>query len=254
MSSDRHIWRRARDFHLYDEGDQRFLDCWREEGRALLGHSRPGVKNLLKQEINRGLLFSGASRWLGALEVSLRRLFPSLGFWRFLSGKGGDGDSSLPVTIWRPFEGTPPPSQGLVEPRLPVPGFIRSRLVVGLSEEAAGNVEGAGREGSLEVSSLEAALFCRGAVDLAAALKAPRPSWDRFDLSSLWERRGPWLFFRGPHERYDEVRLLYREARILIAPSPLQPTLLPFQWSSKEKQAMEKAARHSERILRGEKL
>ena len=67
---------RARGSRLYALDGTRWLDCWADGGRALMGHRPKGVSLRLKNEIDRGLYAPYPSLWALRLEKALLTLFP----------------------------------------------------------------------------------------------------------------------------------------------------------------------------------
>jgi hypothetical protein len=70
------VIRRARDFRLYTEDGRRLADLWQYGGRAVLGHTPPGVLRELKNAASRGNFVPFPSYYEGRLVKALSRLFP----------------------------------------------------------------------------------------------------------------------------------------------------------------------------------
>jgi hypothetical protein len=68
---------RARDFRLYTEAGGRLVDLWQYGGRAVLGHTPPGLLRELKNTASRGLFAPLPSRAEGRLRKALALLFPN---------------------------------------------------------------------------------------------------------------------------------------------------------------------------------
>ena len=58
------------------------------------------------------------------------------------------------------------------------------------------------------------------------------------DSADIWERRGPYMLFRGSPDDYDEVFEAYFARRILIAPSPRRPSVYPRGLSAGEQRLL----------------
>lgn len=244
-------WRRARGYHVYDEQSRRYLDCWQNGGSALLGHTPPGRKSLIKSEVDRGMTFAGPHRWQPHLEKAVRSLFPEPARWRVVTEDEADELLGKGIAvIWRPLEDDAPealpdhagPSHlAFLLPVLPLPGFVRIRLLI----DVGGTLSPVAELSSF--SSLEAALLTRALWDLRARLDQENPSWESFDLPGFWRRKGPWLYLQWGCRDYKALVNHFREAGILISPDERSPSLLPGEWSEGEKALFEKTAAAAEK-------
>jgi len=68
------IVRRTRQWWLYDQAGDRYLDFWQADGSAFLGHRPRGLGRLVEAEIDRGLWAPVPTAWPGRLERALARL------------------------------------------------------------------------------------------------------------------------------------------------------------------------------------
>ncbi len=140
--------RRARGFYLYDYDGNRYLDCWQNGGRALLGHSPRGLSTRLKNVLSTGLLAELPSVHGRRLERALLRLLgPDPGpdrrvYWyrdeeraRRAVSAGFGADSPVTHAFGRPYD----PAVGGVSARGPAagPGAGRGGPVSGAAHAAA---------------------------------------------------------------------------------------------------------------------
>ena len=73
------IVRRAREWWLYDQAGDRYIDFWQADGSAFLGHRPRGLGRLVEAEIDRGLWAPVPTAWPGRLERALERLAAVVG-------------------------------------------------------------------------------------------------------------------------------------------------------------------------------
>ena len=240
---------RARGHRLYSLDGTRWLDCWADGGRALLGHQTRGLAVRLKNEIARGLLAPYPSRWEGRLEKALLRLFPGYSrafvFNSFESAAKAfnlkeppqdpldipetESGEIVPAALWgRPLLPEHMQAQILL-PLLPLPGYSHTQAV--LLREAP------------QVSPVPEAvspLVLVGMLKVCASIQAVTDEWDSsyalFSsiLADTWERRGPYMLFRGTEHDYNAMFNTMISRKILIAPSHLRPSVLPPQLSKRE--------------------
>jgi len=232
-------WRRARDYRLMDALDRRFLDCRQNGGKALGGHTPPGLKGTIKAEVDRGLTMPGPHRWNSALDGAVQRLVPGVAGWRILSEESSDCDRLPLLRPYLDFAGPleEPIGDGWFRLLIPVPGFIRLTLTV---TKQTGTLP---EDHGLELSSLEALLFSQGIDRLLALFREPVPAWDQFRLPSFWQRRGPWFWYQGPLEEYPLLKRFFYDRGILLSPEAEIPSLLPRLWSQGERKLMERISR-----------
>jgi hypothetical protein len=270
--------RRARGFRLYTEDGRRLTDLWQAGGRAVLGHTPPGVLRELKNVASRGLFAPFPGWYEGRLAKALSRLFPGMAV-RLYSGeaslrraldRAGYGDdapfpdpafpssrsASAPV-LWRPFLDDMPaaaPAPGAEEnagpqpdaaarimvPVLPLPwAGVPCALVLDKTREATFPASGQDL-----ISPVVLAAAARSVWDLIAAL----PEWGsrRFPrirkalAQGPWRRRGIYLTLSCTvgEEAYAALFRRFLEAGFLPPPSPRYPLILPGELSPGEEAAL----------------
>ena len=234
---------RARGYRLYALDGTRWLDCWADGGRALMGHRPNGVSLRLKNEIDRGLYAPYPSRWEGRLEKSLMRLFPGYSAVRIyrnaevaLAALGlGEppidpldlppGDGRRVSVLWgRPLLPGHPEADFLF-PVLPLPGLTEVQPV--LCRNAGESVL---QDPVSPVILAALVRSCASIGDTSRDGNTPITGGN----ADIWERRGPYMLFRGNHGEYDDVFESLFSQRILVAPSPKRPSILPTDISTKE--------------------
>ena len=233
---------RARDFRLYAAGGARIVDCWQQNGRAILGHTPRGVLVRLKNVADRGLFSAFPSPWEGRLAKILGQLLPRYCF-RFyasaaalqeaISTQGFAQGSSLEnprVALWRPFlESSPSPGDEspalLCIPLLPVPEPLQ---ILALDN----SLDSRFPPGDL-IPPVVLAPAIRGIAALIAATPArgnPRfPLLDAAIPKGPWTRRGIYLALSPPplEAVYDALWDAFLAAGFLLPPHPEMPLILP---------------------------
>ena len=151
---------RARGGRLYTAEGVRWIDCWADGGRALLGHRPRGVSLRLKSAVEKGIFAPYPSVWGPRLEKALLRLFPGcrgVGLFENLEcAMAACGIEALPRdpldmepsvkrsagALWgRPLLPNHPQADFLL-PILPLPGITGIQSVLFCGDE--GDEEGAG--------------------------------------------------------------------------------------------------------------
>jgi len=241
---------RARGYYLYALDGSRWLDCWAEGGRALLGHRPRGLSHRLKNEIDRGLYSPYPNKWLRRLEAALIRLFPgyaqariyrnseqamlSLGLKERPIDPLDPEVETSPAALWgRPLLSKHPQAEYLF-PILPLPGLSETQPVLMRSDRlrfAESHPVSPVILAAL-TRSCTAAAYWRGAKkfgklnDISAAnFNVEEILWPRVS-ADVWERKGPYLSYRGRVEEYTELFEYLFVHKILIAPSHKRPSLL----------------------------
>lgn len=234
---------RARGHRLYCVDGTRWLDCWADGGRALMGHRPKGVALRLKNELDRGLCAPYPSLWDRRLEKALLRVFPGYEeakiyrnaerTLRILELEDWPADpldlppnaASLEGALWgRP--GLPGhPRADYLFPILPFPGLSEAQPVLFASRKDAAGVPPSDR-----ISPMIAASMTRS----CGVLGDEKVSREAID-AEIWERRGPYMLFRSDEDAYRHTFEALFAKRILIAPSRNRPSVFPMELSTKEK-------------------
>ncbi len=230
---------RAREHYLYASDRTRWLDCWADGGRALMGHRPKGVSLRLKNEIARGLYAPYPSHWEKRLEGELLRLFPGYSGMRIFrsaerasealelgespvdpldlppAGEGADGEAAL----WgRPLLPGHPAADFLF-PIVPLPGLSDAQPVL-----FRGGGEAPFTSDSLSPVILAALSRSSASVKEVPRIGIPLISPENADI---WERRGSYMMFRGNDGEYRELFETLFSRRVLIAPSGNRGSIIP---------------------------
>lgn len=102
-------FRRAREWHVYDEGGRRYTDFCQADGRAVLGHRPDKLSTTVKNVISRGLWVQTQSPWPRRIHRLLETLLNPLPVIRtFFLPEGAnrlseDLEPEVRVRWWRPF-------------------------------------------------------------------------------------------------------------------------------------------------------
>jgi hypothetical protein len=263
--------RRARGFRLYTEDGRRLTDLWQYGGRAVLGHTPPGVLRELKNAASRGLFAPFPGCYEGRLIRALSGIFPGravrlypegASLRRALNGAGYDGAAPFPdpafasatrpfsapslsgkppPLLWRPFlDSGPDEASRLLVPVLPLPlAGVPLVLILDKSLEASFPVSG---QGLISPAVLAAAV--RSVRNLIAAL--PERGVRKFPRirkalgQSPWRRRGIYLArtTASGGEGYAALFRRFLEKGFLLPPSPSCPLILPGEMSPGEEAAL----------------
>ena len=246
--------RRMRDFHVYDLQGNRYLDLYRLNGHALMGHKPGRIALVLKNMVSKGLFASYPSIYEERLLKVLRILLPDcIGFRIYRNmerlvaslkdllgeetGIPGDplypGASAEKAAFWRPFLPETPAFPALI-PVFAVSGDFFP-WVVGFTGRA-----GEKAPPSDTVSPALLAMLTRSVYDLLAFGEGYNEnSWKKFPLP-FWQRKGPYLLFSGNEKEYRQVFKNCREHGILIAPEAGKPSIIPGEWTDGEIQFLRK--------------
>ncbi|MDR3247537.1 MAG: hypothetical protein LBT39_02020 [Treponema sp.] len=232
---------RARDFRLYTQGGGRLVDLWQDGGRAILGHTPAGVLRELKNSANRGLFAPLPHPQEQRLARALAQLLPNRAFRFFADrsaldkagytgpfpdpafGDSAAGDSTGPVSLWRPFLDAPPAP--ILIPVLPWP---LAPWVLAVDKALDKDLAP-----SDPISPALLAAATRGIYDLIAATE--RPVYPKINQvlygspQTQWHCRGIYLTY-SPPAKDDTWETLFRrflEGGFLIPPSAQEPLILP---------------------------
>ncbi|HOV37656.1 MAG TPA: hypothetical protein PLG79_02955 [Spirochaetales bacterium] len=251
---------RARDARLYDRKGRRYLDLWRNGGRALLGHRPDQIYRELKNVLQKGLVAEYPSLYAHRLEKALRALIP--GDWEvrvFQNLQRARAEikerleepffsysnpHSPPVSAlyYRPFIQADYYRSPVVLPVLPFPGAFAPQPVLiqkGCREETFSSE-------FLEVSSRDpVSPFLMAALTRTVwfliKIQKERFSWEDWNLIG-WKRIACYGIPIFKLEEYPRVFCEFLSAGILIPPDPEDPLVLPMEWSPGEKEWVEKTA------------
>ncbi|AEF85958.1 conserved hypothetical protein [Treponema primitia ZAS-2] len=234
---------RARDFHLYTQDGSRLLDLWQYGGKAILGHTPPGVLRSFKNSAERGLFaplpHPQERRFIKALSI----LLPGMDFRLYnsdtelrndLNAAGFPTDAPL---LWRPFLDEALPADRPLIPVLPLP-WPGAPLVLALPTALLATLP---EFPALLATQLPAQLLSpailaaatRGIHDLIAASPARgRVKYPRIEqalTASPWQQRGIYLYYRErlEDEEWSGLFRQFLEQGFLLPPSQDQPLILP---------------------------
>ncbi|MFQ3619675.1 MAG: hypothetical protein SNJ78_01905 [Spirochaetales bacterium] len=292
--------RRARDCRLYDKHGNRYLDLWRNGGRALLGHRPDRVYGELKRVLQKGTVAEYPSVYISRLKKALKTLFP--GQWEIrlfanperalmvaknllsrsltppqmprgnlFESLGTDMHptpsrppveteiaqqkyvstgfvepfflpehiSQTPPLYYRPFYTFDYGASPLVFPILPFPGsFAPQPLFIGplYQSQLPPNDD--------PISPMLLATLTRTVWHLISALRKPNPTWDQWKLLG-WKQFSCYAIPQFDQKHYPAVFRIFLEQKILIPPTPIDPLILPVEWSSGEKALVEEVAKRA---------
>jgi len=245
------IIRRARDFHVYDTKGTRYLDLFRANGQALMGHKPKGIPLVLKNTFSKGLFASYPSVYSRRLEKILTGLLPGCSSFRIYRNydraKALLGDQSVrdplyhdvqdaETALWRPFldentekaytdtEGNPL----VILPVLPFPGdFLPA--VMGIKKGYSGKLPPSDR-----VSPVLEAVLIRTVYEMQRfAEEYNEDLWKKFPLP-FWKRKGPYLLPAFREDKYKDIFTRCLKNRVLVSPYFSIPSIVPGEWSDGE--------------------
>lgn len=232
---------RAREHYLYAQDGTRWLDCWAQGGRALMGHRPRGVSLRLKNEISRGLYAPYPGVWEKRLEKNLLRLFPGYSGVRiFRNAERAIAalnlevppvdpldlpDSDTPALWGRPLLPGHPGADYLF-PIIPLPGLTEAQPVLFSS----------GREAGFFSDSISQVILAALSRSCASIKELPRTGIPPIPAGNadIWDRRGPYMLYRGNNEEYRELFEKLFSRKVLIAPSRTRGSIIPIGLSVKE--------------------
>jgi hypothetical protein len=252
---------RARGWRLYAKDGSRIVDLWQYGGRALLGHTPPGLLRAFKNSAERGLFAPFPHFAEGRLRKALAVLLPGRRF-RFYSGGDGLGaalaaaESARPgcgrdFVLWRPFLELP--AGPLFVPVLPFP-FPGAPAVLALDPELDSVLEGVVAAEIISPTALAAAARCVWDL-IAVSPGRAKPRFPKLTLSldsagSHWRHQGIYLSYSAGTDsaagrsrepvsgsnagNYPALFRLFLDNGFLLPPSPSQPTILPGELSPGE--------------------
>ena len=260
------VVKRARGYRLYDQQGRRYLDLYRDDGGALLGHRSGSTVTLMKSVLSQGLAGALPSVWEARLLTMIAAMFPAhrnvrLYFSRsraleavscFEGMRVGPSDIYDPAihaeprgqpraSLWRPFlpDGAPAPAaHSALLPVLPLtvceapaPVCFPEGPLVGLSD-----------------SDRLPGFVLAGAFTALAQLRSGRtnafeadPAVQKaLDASRGWGRTGPYVRATFSADEYPRVHGEFLRAGVLLCPWYPGPSILPGECSPGEARLLAK--------------
>lgn len=219
--------KRGREFYLYDEKGNRYLDLYLDNGRAICGHRPNGLSNVLKNAISRGIYAPYPSVYDDRLLKVLKKGFPAFknfGIYNSLESfqiaynkqNGKDAVFTDPLTqtgktnatLWRPYLPIPEQTDMLLI-KLPYPGI----------EVIAVASKNSRLPSSRLPSPVTTAGLVRSWYDLQDRItNRDEKNWPSLDNTNHWTRKGPWLTPKCQPQEYGSLFRLYLKNGILISP------------------------------------
>ncbi len=260
---------RARDCRLYDRKGNRYIDLWRNGGRALLGHRPDKVYRELKNVLQKGIVAEYPSLYTVRLKKALRSLVP--GNWEirifttqdralsvamelfyqdrnvsienipvlepFLYPNPKLADRVLNMGVfYRPFFSFPYQKFPLIVPVLPFPGaFAPQPLLIGepFSKQVLPLDD--------PVSPVLVATLTRAVWHLIRISRIALPKWEEWEVRG-WTRISCYGIPQFDRSQYPRIFTAFLNRKILIPPTPRDPLILPMEWSKGEKALVEGTA------------
>jgi hypothetical protein len=242
--------KRARGSRLYDFHGNRYLDLYRNSGRALLGHRGEKITLILKNEISKGLILPLPSIHKARLIKAMRKLLPGYEDFRVFSSIDnalsflgavlgetvreqevadpvfGSGRGSRDVSYYRPLFD----SNLDTEYAIPVLPFAVCQAPVVVARRGKFPVTDMAEE---QVSPFVLAGAARSVFDLLAARE---PAWLEKGLfeNPNWFRKG--LYFHAGFEArlYPDAFKRFLDQGVLLSPVYPGPSILPLEASEGE--------------------
>jgi hypothetical protein len=241
--------RRAREYRLYDENGNRYLDFYQNNGRAILGHRPAGMSTAVKNEISKGTYseYPSPEMWkttralesfFGRKAVVYRNLESAL--LTVTEGKYPDDPAASDFSMkrnravfWRPFLEIDYWEYDFVFPVLPFPGSWLPQAVIHSNNPVQSFFQD---KGDSTVSPILLCLLRHVLLRLRKALRETRFSeewWSRFEIPP-WQRKGPYLFFQDDSAGYKKLFYDFLREGILINPNPNRASVIPGECSDGE--------------------
>ena len=238
LNRDIPVFRRARDYHLYDDRGNRYLDLYQNDGRALMGH-RPGhFSQYMKNSISRGLWADYPPQHQRRLFTLIKKLFPPYAEAvlfrnreralaaldiKELSDPLKERGSSY---LWRPELPDHPEGDHLFL-RLPVAGLVETQIVLSRLPLPEGD----------EVSPILVDALVRLFHDYRIWRTETLPPKD-FSAYPSFSQRGPYLAWNREPENYQKIFREALEKGLLIPPQEKYPLVIPRELSDYEERTL----------------
>ena len=246
--------KRAREYHLYDYQGRRYVDLYLNGGLCLLGHRPPGVFNVMKNTLSRGPAAEYPSTELSRYMKHLATVFPEYRVFRvyasperalecirsFLREDNLTVEDPVvdaaggPARLWRPFA---PGMKDVPEVLLPLIPFPSSSAPVTVCF-LGGNPPESDVPSPFFVAALSRVL---GALE-GFGRRYNESLWHSFDITGLWERKGPYLVFHQGEEEYTDLFTGLLEKGVLLPPVMPAVGIVPGEFTAGEIAPIIKAA------------
>ncbi|NOY09543.1 MAG: hypothetical protein GXP33_11965 [Spirochaetes bacterium] len=245
--------KRARDYRLYGCTGRRYIDCYQNNGHALLGHRAEKLSRTLKNTLSKGLLYDFPSVYEKRLIRLLITIFPAYSTFRIrrsfervlkdislLSGgsitaeditdpvlisAGGPDDKSYKAAYWRPFtDSTFYKKYKMLVPLFPfAAGGSPAVLCFKDSKDKAADV--------LPASDTVSPVLLAGVIHVMYRLKHYKiPDWVDLSLPksfNIWKREGIYLKAECSISEYENVFKKFLAEGVIISPCFPGPTIMP---------------------------
>ena len=229
------IVRRAREWRLYDQAGDRYVDFWQADGAAFLGHRPPGLARTVEAEIDRGLWSALPTPWPRRLRAALHRLAGLAGVPSLTILNGSESAGRAGRGRWFPLAsdvvtaGHRSVADDSGEPHgvvLPAPIALGSS--VRRPDDLSPVLLAALTRSALLLLDYTEGEAARDRLALAHTLAAP-PGWTR---------NGCWFLppeESEPTQRWDRVRSRALERAILLPPDASTPIVVPGELGRRER-------------------
>jgi len=242
--------KRARDYRLYDCTGRRYIDCYQNNGHAVLGHRAEKLSKTLKNTLSRGLLYDIPSVYERRLIKLLIKIFPAYSTFRIrrsfervlqdisrLSGRnitaeditdpvliscGGTDSKSYTAAYWRPFtDSTFYKKFKILVPLLPFAagGSPAVLCFKGITQDV------------LPVSDTVSPVLLAGVIHVIYRLAHYKiPDWVDLSLPkafNIWKREGIYLKAECSISEYENVFKRFLADGVIISPCFPGPTIMP---------------------------
>lgn len=232
------VIKRAREYRIYDDKGRRYLDLFQESGKALLGHRQHKLSLDLKNTISRGLLSAYPSVYHRRIEKVLRKIIPAGYNGIFVSSdmqqifKAFPGiigrsftyqdiaepllDETGELTWWRPFLKVEYPD--IIFPVVPLTGSFAFTVAAVKQKNYSFSCSGISALTAIAVSRVLHNLDALISEDPYSRLKMQLPGWDR---------KGPYLVFKGDEKQYNKIYMTGLKTGVLLSPGFPSFSIIP---------------------------